>query len=65
MDTSANRHVVVWLDHHEARVFRVEAKGFDELTVHGAYHHVKRHPDRNAAVANHPDDANRMGGLAP
>lgn len=53
-------HVAVWLDHHEARVFRIARDSFDEATFQrGAHHHVRRHPNRNAG-ARHPDDAKRF-----
>jgi stalled ribosome rescue protein Dom34 len=60
MTTPANHHVAVWLDHHEARVFHVEGDAFDEATLHSPRHHVRRHPDHNAAEKNHPDDAKRF-----
>ena len=59
--TSAAAHLVaVWLDHHEARVFPIERGTFDETTLRAPRHHVKRHPDGNAAERNHPDDAIRF-----
>ncbi len=60
MTTPANHHVAVWLDHHEARVFHVEAAAFDESTLQSPRHHVRRHPDHNAAEKHHPDDAKRF-----
>lgn len=60
MTSPSNHHVAVWLDHHEARVFRIERDSFDESTLHSPRHHVRRHPDHNAAEKNHPDDATRF-----
>ena len=60
MTSTENHHVAVWLDHHEARVFRIERDTFDEATFRAPRHHVRRHPDRNAAERNHPDDAKRF-----
>ena len=60
MSSTTNHHVAVWLDHQEARVFRVEKDTFDESTFRAPGHHVKRHPDHNAAEKNHPDDAKRF-----
>ena len=57
--TTAISHVAVWLDHHEARVFRISRDSFDESTLQRDAHHVRRHPDRNAA-ARHADDAKRF-----
>ena len=60
MTTPANHHAAVWLDHQEARVFRIERDAFDESTLHSPRHHVRRHPDHNAAEKNHPEDAKRF-----
>ena len=60
MTSPANHHAAVWLDHHEARVFHVERDTFDESTLRSPRHHVRRHPDHNAAERNHPDDAKRF-----
>lgn len=60
MTSTAAHHFAVWLDHHEARVFRIEGATFDETTLRAPRHHVRRHPDRNAAERNHPDDAIRF-----
>jgi stalled ribosome rescue protein Dom34 len=57
---STNHHVAVWIDHHEARVFFVEKDKFDEATFRAPRHHVKRHPDRNAAEKSHPDDEKKF-----
>jgi stalled ribosome rescue protein Dom34 len=54
------RYVAVWLDHEEAHVLRIDRETFDESTLRAPTHHVKRHPDRNAAERNHPDDAKRF-----
>ena len=54
---STKHHVAVWLDHQEARVFRIGPDGFDESTLKNPAHHVRRHPDKNAAGSDHPDDA--------
>jgi hypothetical protein len=54
------RHIVVWIDHHEARVFDVEGKTFDESTLHAPTHHVHRHPKGGTAEHNHPDDVHHF-----
>ena len=38
-----SRHVAVWMDGEEARVFHVRTKGLDEATVHSPEHCVHRH----------------------
>src|SRR5579859_6050696 len=58
--TTDHSHVAVWLDHHEARVFQISRERFDEATFQKDEHHVRRHPDRNASAAQHPDDAKRF-----
>ncbi len=60
MTSTPKHHVAVWLDHHEARIFEIGRDTFDESTLKAPRHHVKRHPDHNAAEKNHPDDAKRF-----
>jgi stalled ribosome rescue protein Dom34 len=60
MDTSANHHVAVWLDHQEARVLRVEASTFDEASIRAPNHHIHRHPEHHSAEARHQDDSKRF-----
>jgi hypothetical protein len=50
-------HVAVWLDHQEARVFRIAEDSFDESTVRLNAHHLRRHPDRNAPAGRLPPRA--------
>ena len=59
MQPKAKHHVAVWMDHQEARVFRIESDSFDQAAPRAAVHHVK-HNDRNAAEHEHPDDARRF-----
>jgi hypothetical protein len=56
----SNRHVAVWIDHHEARIFHIDAERIDENTVRAPAHHVHRHPKGASAAHNHPDDAHRF-----
>ncbi len=60
MTSGANHHVAVWLDHREARVFQIQHDTFEKWTFHAPHHLVRRHPDRNVAESNHPDDAKRF-----
>jgi stalled ribosome rescue protein Dom34 len=50
-----SRHAAVWIDHKEARIFHVEAKTFDESTLH-ALHHVARHPKSQTSDKYHPEE---------
>jgi stalled ribosome rescue protein Dom34 len=38
-----HRHVAVWLDHNEARIFHVNAGGFDEKTIVSPKAHTQIH----------------------
>jgi hypothetical protein len=49
----------VWIDHHEARIFRVQGGRFDESMI-GAPQRVHRHPKDRAAEHSHPDGAHRF-----
>jgi len=39
----SNRHVAVWLDHNEARIFHVTPETFDEATIESPGAHVQLH----------------------
>jgi len=52
---TTNRHVVVWIDHHEAHIFHVDANQPDERIVR-VPGHVHRHPKGPTAEHNHPED---------
>lgn len=51
---------VVWIDHHEARIFGAEDGRFDESTVRTPRQHIHRHPKGSTAEHNHPDDVHRF-----
>jgi hypothetical protein len=61
-------HTVIWIDHKEARIFRVhpETAGhvrpvpIDETTVHAPTHHIHRHPKGQGEAREHPEDAKRF-----
>jgi hypothetical protein len=61
-------HVVVWLDHTEARVFHVEPETpghpqpepVDEATILSPQHHIHRHPKGWGDPGGHPEDAARF-----
>jgi stalled ribosome rescue protein Dom34 len=58
--TTSNRHVAVWIDHHEAHIFHVDAESADEKTVCSPAPHVHRHPKGAGSEHNHPDDAHKF-----
>jgi stalled ribosome rescue protein Dom34 len=53
----AIRHVAVWIDHNEARIFHVEAETFDVKKIEAPHHHIHRHPKGPGEVKGHPADA--------
>ena len=53
-------HVVVWLDHTEARVFHVHPDSTEETTVLAPQHHVHRHPKGHSDAKDHRADANHF-----
>jgi stalled ribosome rescue protein Dom34 len=53
-------HAVVWVDHHEARVFHVHPDSTDETTVLAPQQHIHRHPKGRGEPREHPDDARRF-----
>ena len=55
-----NHHVVVWLDHHQARLIVIEDKSFDESTFRAPHHHFHRHADSTAESKAHPDDEKKF-----
>jgi stalled ribosome rescue protein Dom34 len=57
---TSQRHVTVWIDHAEARIFHVDAEGLDEASLLSPHRHVHRHPKGPTAEHNHPDDMHRF-----
>lgn len=55
-----SHHAVLWIDHHEARIFDVDAQASDGTTVHAPGRHVERHPKSSTAEHNHPGDIQRF-----
>lgn len=61
-------HIVVWIDHKEARVFRVQPETVghvqpepvDETTILSPRHLIHRHPKGRGEAKEHPDDAVRF-----
>ncbi len=57
---SAMAHATVWLDHREARVFRLASEHVDKVTVRTAEHLDRQHPKGESGDKKHPDDAARF-----
>lgn len=55
------RHVAVWIDHQEAKVFRIDATDIDAIRVDAPGSHVHRHP-KVTADHNHRTDADKFYG---
>ena len=53
-------HAVVWIDHHEARIFHVHPEMAEESRVLSPQHHIHRHPKGRGEPREHPDDARRF-----
>jgi stalled ribosome rescue protein Dom34 len=49
-------YAAVWLDHREARVFRLASRRVDEVTVRTPQHVHRRHPKGESGAKEHPDD---------
>jgi stalled ribosome rescue protein Dom34 len=52
-------YAAVWLDHREARVFRLGSR-IDEVTVRTPRHVHRRHPKGESGAKEHPDDRKRF-----
>jgi stalled ribosome rescue protein Dom34 len=50
-------HVVVWIDHKEARIFRVHPEAADESRILSPQHQIHRHPKGRGEPREHSDDA--------
>ena len=54
------KHVAVWLDHKEARIFRIQAEAASETTVAAPLHNIHhKHPKGPQGDKAHPEDAKR------
>ena len=50
-------HTVVWIDHHEAKLFHLSESSFERANVHAPAAHLHRHPKGGSAEHSHPTDA--------
>ena len=55
------KHVAVWIDHKEARIFRIALDEVEEMTVLAPLHNIHhKHPRGYEGDKEHPDDAKRF-----
>jgi stalled ribosome rescue protein Dom34 len=55
------KHVAVWLDHKEARIFHIHPDAIDEMTVLAPLHNIHHKHDRGAGEPReHPNDAKQF-----
>ena len=52
----SSRQTVLWIDHHEARVFGIEPTALDDALVRAPAQHVHRHPKGATPEHHHPAD---------
>lgn len=50
----------LWIDHREARVLHIHPDRTDEVVVTAAQREARRHPRRERADKEHPEDAKRF-----
>ncbi len=55
-----SKHVAIWFDHKEARIFHGTPDKFDEKTVTAPQHVHHKHPKGPEGAKDHPDDAKRF-----
>ena len=51
-----SRHVAVWIDHHQARLFRIQADKVEEQTVHAPSGGHHKHASGGDGAKEHPSD---------
>jgi stalled ribosome rescue protein Dom34 len=54
------KHVAIWIDHKEARVFHIHPDKIDEATVTAPHHVHHKHPKGPEGVKEHPNDAKQF-----
>ncbi len=51
------KHVIVWIDHKEARILHADPADLDRLNVAAPHHLHNRHPRGPGEPKEHPEDA--------
>lgn len=54
------RHAAAWIDHHEARIFRIDEASALTAELEAPTHHLHKHPRGASEPTAHPDDAKRF-----
>ncbi|MCU0683171.1 MAG: hypothetical protein MUF34_13165 [Polyangiaceae bacterium] len=55
------KHVTMWIDHKEARIFHIQSDKIDETTVLVPQHHVHhKHPKEPGEGKKHPEEMKRF-----
>lgn len=54
-----SKYTVVFIDHKEARIFRLHPEATAESTIH-APHFIHRHPKESDRAKDHPDETRRF-----
>ncbi len=56
-----SKHVAIWMDHKEARVFALSAESVDEKTVLASAHDIQhKHPHQGKGAHDHPEEHQRF-----
>lgn len=50
---SEHYHALVWIDHHQAKVFQFDAVSADHAVIHGTHPHEHIHHKANAGDSGH------------
>jgi stalled ribosome rescue protein Dom34 len=55
------KHLAVWIDHKEARVFPIQPGKVDETTITAPLHNIHhKHAKKDEGVQRHPNDAKQF-----
>ncbi len=52
----ASRHVAVWIDHNEARIFHLTPDSFTEETIKSPHAHTKLHRHTGSTTSGHSSE---------
>ena len=56
-----SKHIAVWIDHKEARIFALHPENADEATITAPLHNIHhKHPRGPEGVKDHPNDAKQF-----
>lgn len=49
-----NRHVALWIDHAEAKIFHLGEADFEKLEIKGPHHHISHRGEPRSNGSSHP-----------